>query len=96
MNHWHPSASKIVETIRMYFTSLKSLEIGAKVSGPYLPLHCLEWTQVYSLHWCVVGCGSKNGHEKDMCVEEIGECVHHSLTILHSLINIIGGGLISI
>jgi hypothetical protein len=73
----------------MFFTSSKSLESGAKVSGNDLPIYYLEWTQVYSLHWCMVGCGSKNGHEKDMCVEEIGERVHHSLIILYSLVNII-------
>ena len=35
--------------------------------------------------------GSKNGHEEEMCSEEIGLHPQNSLTILGSMVNIIGG-----
>ena len=41
--------------------------------------------------WCVVGCGSKNGYQKNMCLKEIGLHAQNLLTILGSIINIIGG-----
>ena len=40
----------------------------------------------------MVGCGSKNGHQKDMFLEAIGLRVENLLTILGSIVNIMGGG----
>ena len=55
------------------------------------------WTPI--LEWHVVKCGSKNGHQRDMCLKEI-QALHaqNMLTILSSIINMIfyflflGGG----
>ena len=41
----------------------------------------------------MVRCGSKNGHQKDLCLIKIGLHAQNLLTILDSTINIIGGGL---
>ena len=41
--------------------------------------------------WWVVRCRSKNGHLKDMCLIEIGLCAQNVLTILGSIVNILGG-----
>ena len=38
----------------------------------------------------MVRCGSKNGDQKDMCLEEIGLCAQKLFTILGSIVNIIG------
>ena len=38
-----------------------------------------------------VGCGSKNGHERDMCWEEIRPRVQSLLIILDAIINLIWG-----
>ena len=32
--------------------------------------------------WCVVSCGSKNEHQKEMCLKEIGLCAQNVRTIL--------------
>ena len=43
----------------------------------------------------MVRCGSKNGHHKNMCIDEIGLHVQNMLIILGSLVNMIfffGGG----
>ena len=48
-----------------------------------------HWTAISE--WCVVGCGSKNRHQKDMCLEEIGLCAPKMFTILGPILNIIGG-----
>ena len=40
---------------------------------------------------CVVGCGSENGHQKNMFLEDIGVRVGIVLTILGSIVNILGG-----
>ena len=42
--------------------------------------------------WCLVRCGSKNDHQKDMCSKEIRLCAQILLTILDLIVNIIGGG----
>lgn len=31
--------------------------------------------QTPKFKWCVVRCGYKNGHHKDMCLKETGLCV---------------------
>ena len=51
----------------------------------------LNWVSLFE--WYVVRRGSKNGHQNDMCLEEIGLCVQNMSTILSSIINIIGGDL---
>ena len=42
------------------------------------------------LEWCVVRCGSKHGHHKNMCLENTGLNAQDLLTILASIVNIIG------
>ena len=39
-------------------------------------------------------CGSKNGYQKDMCLEDIGLCAQNMITMIGSIVNIIwkGGG----
>ena len=39
----------------------------------------------------MVWCGSKNVHQKDMCLKEIGLHAQNKISILGSTINIIGG-----
>ena len=39
----------------------------SKVSGPN---SYFNWTCIFE--WCVVRYGSKNGHEEEICSEEIG------------------------
>ena len=41
--------------------------------------------------WCVVRCGSKNGHQKDMCSKEIGLHAQNLLTIQGSIFNMVEG-----
>jgi hypothetical protein len=38
----------------------------------------------------VVKCGCKNGHQKDMFLKEIGLRAQNTLTVLGSIVNIIG------
>ena len=47
------------------------------------------WTLIFE--WCVVRRESKNGHQKDMCLKEIELCVQNMLTIIGSIIDMIGG-----
>jgi hypothetical protein len=44
---------------------------------------------MFDLH--VVRCGSKVIHQKYMCLKEIGLCDDNMLTILESMVNMIGG-----
>ena len=37
--------------------------------------------------WYVIKCGSKNGHQKDTCLKEIGLSAQNMLTIVGSMIN---------
>ena len=41
------------------------------------------WTPLFE--WYLVMCGSKNGHQKYMCLKEIGLCAQHVLN--HSSLN---------
>ena len=41
--------------------------------------------------WYVVGCGSKNGYQKDVCLKEIGLRAQNMITILGSIVDVIGG-----
>ena len=46
------------------------------------------WTPIFE--WHVVRWGSKNGHQKYMYLKEIGLRAQNMLTILGSLVNMIG------
>lgn len=48
------------------------------------------------IRWYVVRFGYKNGHQKDMCVKEIGFRVYNMSTIVGSVVNMIGGFIWSI
>jgi hypothetical protein len=50
----------------------------------------IDQTSIFE--WFVVRCASWNGRHKDICLKEIGLCAHNMLTIMGSIINIIGGG----
>ena len=39
----------------------------------------------------MVECGSKNGHQKDMCSKEIGLCVQISKIFMNTIVNIFKG-----
>ena len=39
-----------------------------------------------------VRCGFKNGHQRGMCLKEIGLCAQNLLSILRSIVSIIIGG----
>ena len=47
--------------------------------------------QTSKSEWCVVRCGSKNEHKKDMCLKEVGLHAQNVITILDSVDNIVGG-----
>lgn len=49
----------------------------------------IMWTPI--IEWFIVRCGSKNGYQKDMCLKVIGLCAHNILTILGSIVYMIGG-----
>jgi hypothetical protein len=43
--------------------------------------------------WCMIRCGSKNGHQKHIiCLDEIGLHAHNLLTIVGSIVINIRGG----
>ena len=48
------------------------------------------WTPI--CEWYVVRCQSKNEHQKDMCLEEVGLRTQYILIILESIVNIFGKG----
>ena len=53
-------------------------------------INYLKQTPIFE--WCVLRCGSKNGHQKDiMHFKEIGLRAQNLLTILGSIFNMIGG-----
>ena len=45
------------------------------------------WTSIFE--WCMVRCRCKNGHQKDMCLKEIGLYVSNKLIISNLIINMI-------
>ena len=47
------------------------------------------WTFIFK--WYVVRCGSKNGHQNDTWLKDIGLCAQNMLSILGSLINLFKG-----
>lgn len=44
------------------------------------------------VEWCLVECGSKNAHQKDMWLKEVELCAPILFATLGLTINIIGGG----
>jgi hypothetical protein len=61
------------------------LKVSEPNSGTYF-----KWTPIFE--WCVLSCGSKDGHQKDiMHLEEIGLRVQQLLTMLDWIFNMIGG-----
>ena len=49
----------------------------------------LMWTLIFERY--AVKCGSRNEHQKDMCLSKIGLYVQNTLTILGSIVNKIRG-----
>ena len=47
------------------------------------------WSTIFEYY--VVRCGSKNQYQKGTCLEEIGLCAQSMLTILVSIVDMIGG-----
>ena len=41
--------------------------------------------------WSMVTCGTKNGHQRDMCLKEIRLRVQNMLTIQSVIVNMISG-----
>ena len=66
-----------------FLTALKQSHI--KVSRPYSVTH-LKYSPIFE---CSVG--SKNGSQKYTCLQEIGLCAQNVLTIIDSIVNLIGG-----
>ena len=60
-----------------------------KVDVPNLDTY-LNWTPIFE--WRMVWCGSKNGYQEDMYVEEFRPHAQNMITILDSTVHIIGGG----
>ena len=60
--------------------------VNIKLSGPNSVIS-LKWTLEFE--WCAVECGSKNGHQKDMCLKAIDLLVHNLLTTLNLIISVI-------
>jgi hypothetical protein len=63
---------------------------GTKVDVPNSNI-AIIWTHVF--HWYIkfiLRCGSKNGHEKDMCLVKVRLRAQNMLTILVSIVNMIG------
>ena len=59
------------------------------IDTPYSVTFLIE-TPIFE--WYVVWCGSKNGYRKDMCLHEITLRAQHMMTILGSIVYVIGGG----
>ena len=53
----------------------------------------LNTTLIYTpiFDWCVVRCGSKTWHHNDICLKRIALRAPKVLTILDSIINMLGG-----
>ena len=63
--------------------------MNAKWMSP-MQLHTLMGHLHLSGVW--VRCGFKNGHQRGMCLKEIGLCAQNLLSILRSIVSIIIGG----
>ena len=62
--------------------------IWSRVDIPYSNIARI-WTPIFE--WYVVRSGSKNGHQKDLCLKETRTCAQNMLTILSPIVNMIGG-----
>ena len=65
--------------------TLLLVSIATKVDWPNSATY-LNLTPIFE--WSVVRCESKNGHQKDTCLEEIGLRAQSMSTILSSIVNI--------
>ena len=62
-------------------------QLYTKVCRP----HSATFLSEYPIfQWCVVRCGSKDSHQKEICLTEIGLRAQNVLAILGSIVNIIG------
>ena len=59
-------------------------EVEVPYSATYLHRTCI-------LEWYVISCGSKNRHQKDMCLKYIQLHAQNMIYIPIAIINIIGG-----
>ena len=59
-----------------------------EVGMPYLVTY-LYRTPI--LEWYVISCGSKNGHQKDMCLKYIQLHAQNVIYIPNAIVNIVGG-----
>jgi hypothetical protein len=62
-------------------------QLYTKVRRPYSATFLSEYP---IFQWCVVRCGSKDGHQKEISLIEIGLHAQNLLAILGSIVNIIG------
>ena len=81
--------SKVIDNL--YKTSLK----GQAHHAPVLKINkivvaTIIWTPTFE--WYVVRCGSSNEHPHNMCLEVFVLHPQNILTILPSMVNMIGGG----
>ena len=53
-------------------------KMASKVCKPNPTTH-LKQTPIFE--WCVVTCGSKNEHQKSICLKDIGICAQNLLAI---------------
>ena len=60
------------------------IKVSRRTSVTYL-------NQTPTFEWCVLRCGSKNGHQNYMCLSEVGFCALNLFTIIGSIVRIIGG-----
>ena len=66
------------------------LGINVKTNMPN-PFTYLNWTLIFEwYHWYVVWCYSKKGFQKKMCLKKIGQHDQNIITILSSIVNMIG------
>ena len=47
----------------------------------------IRWTPIFE--WNVDWCGSKNKHQNNICLKEMGRRAQNTLTILSSMVNMI-------
>ena len=81
------TSSKIFNRLRNLLNPFQCSLKLYKVSRPFM-VTFFNRTALWS--GCVVRWGSKYAHQKDMCLE-IGQRAQNLLTILGSIVNIIGG-----
>ena len=72
----------------LFYSEITKKLITQKVNVPNLVTY-LDKTPIFD--WCVIRCGSKNGHQKKKCLKEIGLHAQYLLTILGPIVSIIWG-----